>query len=121
MEELEKGLKELKGFAAPWGEQQCQQTRIPRAPGDWTTNQRVHVERSMTLAAYVVAGDDLIGCQWEERPLGLMLFDAPVKGNARAGRREWVGGDTLIEAGEWGGDGIGGFQVGWRNGKGNNI
>ena len=24
MEELEKGLKKLKGFAAPWGEQQCQ-------------------------------------------------------------------------------------------------
>jgi hypothetical protein len=27
MEELEKGLKELRGFTAPWREQQCQQAR----------------------------------------------------------------------------------------------
>jgi hypothetical protein len=38
MEELEKGLKELRGFAAPWGEQQCQLARLPEAPGNWTTN-----------------------------------------------------------------------------------
>jgi hypothetical protein len=29
MEELEKGFKELRGFAAPWREQQCQQARPP--------------------------------------------------------------------------------------------
>jgi hypothetical protein len=29
MEELEKGLKELRGFAAPWREQQCQPVRPP--------------------------------------------------------------------------------------------
>jgi hypothetical protein len=34
MEELEKGLKELRVFAAPWKEQQCQQARSPGAPGD---------------------------------------------------------------------------------------
>jgi hypothetical protein len=34
MEELEKGLKELRGFAAPWREQQCQPARTPRAPRD---------------------------------------------------------------------------------------
>jgi hypothetical protein len=34
MEELEKGLKELKGFAAPSEEQQYQPTRPPRAPRD---------------------------------------------------------------------------------------
>jgi hypothetical protein len=28
--ELEKGLKELRGFAASWREQQCQQARCPR-------------------------------------------------------------------------------------------
>jgi hypothetical protein len=28
MEELEKGLKELRGFAAPWREQQCQPAQI---------------------------------------------------------------------------------------------
>jgi len=34
MEELEKGLKELKGFATPQEEQQYQPTRTPRAPRD---------------------------------------------------------------------------------------
>ena len=48
-----------------------------RAPGDWTTNQRVHMERSMALATYV-AQDGLVGHQREERPLGLIVFDAPV-------------------------------------------
>jgi hypothetical protein len=33
MEELEKGLKELRGFSAPWREQQCQQARhAPHPP-----------------------------------------------------------------------------------------
>jgi hypothetical protein len=64
MEELEKGLKELMGFAAPWREQQCQQAR-PGAPRDWTNNQRVHVEQPMALATYV-AEDGPVGYQWEE-------------------------------------------------------
>jgi hypothetical protein len=34
MEELEKGLKELKGFAAPQEEQQYELTSTTRAPGD---------------------------------------------------------------------------------------
>jgi hypothetical protein len=34
MKELEKGLKEMRGFAAPWREQQCQQARTPGAPED---------------------------------------------------------------------------------------
>jgi hypothetical protein len=53
LEELEKGLKELKGFAALWREQQCQQTRPPGATADWTTNQRIHMEEPMVLATYV--------------------------------------------------------------------
>ena len=77
MEDLEKRLKELRGFAAPWGEQQCQLARPPRARRDWTTNQRVHMEGPMALVTYV-AEDGLIGHQWEERPLGLRVFDAPV-------------------------------------------
>jgi hypothetical protein len=32
MEELEKELKELKGFATPYDEQQYEPTRTPRAP-----------------------------------------------------------------------------------------
>jgi hypothetical protein len=58
----------------------------------------------MALAAQV-AEDGLVGHQWEDQPLGLRRFDAPVLGNARAGRQEF----TLIEAG--GGDRIGLF---WR-------
>jgi hypothetical protein len=44
MEELEKGLKRLRGFAVLWLEQQCQQVRPLRAPGNWTTNQIVYIE-----------------------------------------------------------------------------
>jgi hypothetical protein len=33
MEDLEKELKELRGFAAPWREQ-CQQVRSSGSPGD---------------------------------------------------------------------------------------
>ena len=32
MEEMEKGLKELRVVAAPWREQQCQQARLPPPP-----------------------------------------------------------------------------------------
>jgi hypothetical protein len=60
--ELEKGLKELRGVAAPCEEQQCQLTRSPRASSDWTTNQSVHMEGPMALVAYV-AEDGLIGHQ----------------------------------------------------------
>ena len=77
MEEIEKGLKELRGFAAPYREQQCQQARPSGAPGDWTTNQRTYMEWPMVLATYV-AEDSLVGHQWEERPLGLRVFNAPV-------------------------------------------
>ena len=77
MEELEKQLKELRGFAVSWGEQQCQLARPFRVPGDWTTNQRVHMKQPMVLAAYV-AEDGLVGHQWEERPSGLRVFNAPV-------------------------------------------
>jgi hypothetical protein len=38
MEELEKGLKELRGFSTLCGEQHSQLARYPGAPRDWTTN-----------------------------------------------------------------------------------
>ena len=44
----------------------------PRTPRDWTTNQ-IH----MAVTTYV-AEDGFVGHQWEERPLGLRVFDAPV-------------------------------------------
>ena len=40
----------------------------------------------LTLAAYV-SKDGLVGYHWKERPIGL----APVLGNARARKWEWVG------------------------------
>jgi hypothetical protein len=58
----------------------------------------------MALTAYV-AEDGLVGYQWEERPLVLRRFFAPVQGNARARKQEWVGWGT-------GGEGIGDFQRG---------
>ena len=62
-----------------WGEQQYQMTRSSRAHEDWTTNQRVHIERPMSLAVYA-AEDDLVGHHWEEWPLGLRVLVAPVYG-----------------------------------------
>jgi hypothetical protein len=56
----------------------------------------------VSLVAYV-AEDRLVGNQWEERPLVLRRSYAPVQGNVKARKREWVG---------WGagcGKGIGGF------------
>ena len=61
MEELEKGLKELRGLQT-YGKSKCQLAISPRASRDWTTNQRIHVEGPMALAAYV-AEDGLVGHQ----------------------------------------------------------
>ena len=44
----------------------------------------------MSLAAYV-AEDGLVSHHWEERPLGIANFIAPIQGNARAKKQEWVG------------------------------
>jgi hypothetical protein len=77
MEELEKRLKEMREFAVPWREQQYKQTRGPRAPGDWTTNQVIYMEGPMVLAKYVTE-DVLVVHQWEERALSPWVFDAPV-------------------------------------------
>jgi hypothetical protein len=44
----------------------------------------------VSLVAYV-AEDGLFGHQWEERPLVLGRLYAPVQGNARARKQEWVG------------------------------
>jgi hypothetical protein len=43
-----------------------------------------------TLAAYV-SKDGLVGHHWKERPLDLQTLYAPVQGNARAKKGEWVG------------------------------
>ena len=82
MEELEKGLKELRQVVAPLGlatvsTGQTLPPPPPRAPGDCYINYRVHMEGPMFQAAYV-AEDSLVGHQWEESPLGLRRFDVPV-------------------------------------------
>jgi hypothetical protein len=43
----------------------------------------------LTLAAYV-SKDGLVSHHWKEKPFGLANF-APVQGNARAKKGEWVG------------------------------
>jgi hypothetical protein len=44
----------------------------------------------MYLVAYVTE-DGLVSHQWEERPLVLQRSYAPVQGNAKARKQEWVG------------------------------
>jgi hypothetical protein len=44
----------------------------------------------MSLVEYV-AEFGLVGHQWEERPLVLQRSYAPLQGNARARKQEWVG------------------------------
>jgi hypothetical protein len=44
----------------------------------------------VSLAAYVTE-DGLVGHQWEERPLVLQRLYAPIQGNTRARKQEWVG------------------------------
>ena len=72
MEDIGKGLKELKGFATLQKKKNNinQPTRHPRAPRNLTTNQRIHLEGPMAPAVYL-AEDGLVGHQWEERPLVL--------------------------------------------------
>ena len=56
----------------------------------------------MALAAYV-AEDGLVDHQWEEKILVLWRFYAPVQGNTRAKKGEWMGRGA-------GQEGIGDFQ-----------
>ena len=71
MEELEKGLKELRGLQPYRGSNSVNRVtpHPPGASGDWTTYQRTHMERTMALATYV-AKDGFVGHQWEEWLLG---------------------------------------------------
>jgi hypothetical protein len=80
----------------PGGSNSVNQPELPET-GPLT---RVHKEGPMAPASYV-AEDGLVGHQWEEWTLGLRVFNAPMWGNARVGRWEWMGGwgSTLLEAG----------------------
>jgi hypothetical protein len=76
MEELEKGLKELRRFAAPWREQHCQQDRSLELPGTGPPTKEYTWRDPWCWPHMYVAEDGLVGHQWEERPLGLWVFDA---------------------------------------------
>ena len=52
----------------------------------------------MSLAAYVTE-DGPVGHHWEDRPLDLATLYAPVQGNARAKKWEWVGRGARQEGG----------------------
>ena len=79
MEELEKGLKELKGFATHRKNNNVgQPDHLPRVPRDYTTKQKVHMAGPMTLAIYV-AENGFVDHQWKERLLVLGRLDAQCK------------------------------------------
>jgi hypothetical protein len=62
MEELKKGLEELT-VCSPIIGTTVSTGKPPRASRDWITNQRIHMEGSMVLAAYM-AKVGLVGHQW---------------------------------------------------------
>ena len=68
MKDPEKVPRELKGSEAPSKEHQYELTSTPRAPWNYSTNQRKHMVELVALAIFV-AEDGLVGNQWEERPL----------------------------------------------------
>jgi hypothetical protein len=75
MEELEKVLKELKGTATLYVEQQYELTSTPEF---------------LSLAAYV-SKDGLVSHHWKERPIGHANFICPSTGE-RQGQKGGVGG-----------------------------
>jgi hypothetical protein len=76
MEELEKVSKELKRSATLSVEQHYELTSTPEL-------------FTFTLIAYV-SKNGLVGHDWKERPLDLQTLYAPVHGNTRAKKWEWV-------------------------------
>ena len=60
------------------------------------------MEGPIASAAYVVAGNGLVGHLWEERPLFFLCFHASLLGNAWAGCHFWVlgGGTPSYKQGE---------------------
>jgi hypothetical protein len=86
MDELEKVPKELKGSATLLVEQQYKLQVPPEI---------------VSLPAYV-AEDGLGGHHWEERGhLVLQTLYAPVQGNARAKKWEWVGRGAVESIGDF--------------------
>jgi hypothetical protein len=63
-----KGTKGAEGVCSPKKGATVSMDQTPEAPGDWTANQRVHMEGAMALPTYVAEGG-LVGlsmrrCPW---------------------------------------------------------
>jgi hypothetical protein len=73
------GTEGPEGVCSPMEGAAVSTGQIPQS--SWGLNHQlrngIHMERPVVLATYV-AEDALVGHQWEERPLGLKVFDAPV-------------------------------------------
>jgi hypothetical protein len=104
MEELEKGLKELRGFAAPWREQQCQPAKPPTAGGGWGLDHQAKSTHGGTHGSSSICGRGW-PC-WTSVggvALGPEGVQCPNVGECQGGKTKvdrWVGGweSTLIEA-----------------------
>jgi hypothetical protein len=70
----------------------------------WKNNMNYPVPPELVSLAAYVAEDGLVDHNWEERPLGIANLYAPVQGNARAKKQEWVG------SGAGRGEGIGNIR-----------
>jgi hypothetical protein len=91
MKELEKGRKELKGFAAPLEEKHMNQPVPPELPGVKPPTKEFTWERPMAPATY----------QWEERPLVLQRFYAQCRGIPSQGSGSGWFGEQVVEETGW--------------------
>jgi hypothetical protein len=110
---LEKGLKELRGFSGPWGEQQCQQARPCGASVDWTTKKKKKKKKKNTHGK-TYGSSHICGRRWPcwtlvgeaaLEPKGIQCPSAGECQGRKAGVGSWVG--EHPHTGRR--DGIGGF------------
>ena len=62
--EVGEGTEAAEGHCSPMEGATVSTGQTPRAPGDWTTNQRIHMEQPMVLGTYV-AENGLVVHQWK--------------------------------------------------------
>jgi hypothetical protein len=77
IEELDKGLKELKGFANPIGKTIMSTKQILQSYLG-LNHQRRSTHRGTYAPAAYIGQDGLVGHKWEESPLVLLRLDSPV-------------------------------------------
>jgi hypothetical protein len=77
LDRVGEGTEGAEGVCSPMLGATVSTDQSSRGPGDWTTDQNVHIEGAMDPVAYV-AEDGLVGHQWESMALGPEGVDAPV-------------------------------------------